>query len=118
MGNKREKRPLTEILQRYGEAKLPGSELKAKEQLAENVWSLLTNGKLCFPDHREIKASVKDWKDTAQWLYNHCDGGFRPTDLSGSGLEAKLQSMSAEDLRSRISAVRSKLEQETESPED
>lgn len=71
---KKKERKLTTILQGIGDETIGGTDTPNKEQVARNFWTLATQGKVTFPDGRELKASVRDWKDTVQWLYNHIDG--------------------------------------------
>ena len=106
---KKKDRPLTQILQGLGDETLPGSDRKNKEALALNMWSLAVQGKVTFPDGRELKASVRDWKDAAQWLYNHCDGPFRPDDGPVDGISGALAGLSVAELRQRVSETASRL---------
>ena len=124
MAYRKKDRPLTEILQRQGETLVEtgsDSPVRAKELLAQNVWALLTQGRVTFPDGREVKASVKDWKDAAQWLYNHCDGPFKLDAKSGDDrISATLSSMSSEDLQAVVRQTADRIERQSrsESAED
>lgn len=109
MGIGKKKRALTQILQAKGEETLPESDVKNKEHLAANMWTLATQGKVTFPDGREIKASVRDWKDAAQWIYQHIDGPVRIDDTQQGSISSALADMSLDELRSKITETNAKL---------
>jgi len=113
---KAKKRVLTSILQGVGDEKNPESDEKNCETLARNVWTLATQGKLTFPDGREIKASVRDWRDTAQWIYSQIDGPVRveQTDAAG-GLHA-LANRPASELRAAIARAAGRAKEHTHEP--
>ena len=100
----RKDRPLTAILAAKGDETLQDSDVRRKDLLAEKVWDLATLGKVSFPDTddpsglRTLKASVKDWKDTAEWLYQHMDGPFKLDPASSEGVGGALADTSMKEL--------------------
>lgn len=101
-------RPLTAILQAEGDELLRDSDVRRKDAVARNVWDLAVYGKVSFPDPSEesgvrtLKASVKDWRDTVQWLYNHCEGPYRVDPSDSDGIESVLSKSSSAELQALI----------------
>ena len=94
---KKQERLLTKILQGVGDEPSPDSPDETKSQVvAAKLWNLACSGKLSFADTAEdsgvrvLKASVKDWRDTVQWIYTHVDGPFKPIPTEGEGLVGEL----------------------------
>ena len=105
-------RPLTAILQAEGDETLPDSDVRRKDQLAKNVWELVITGKLSFPDDTEdsgfrtLKASVKDWKDAAQWIYGHVDGPYRIDPTLTEGMAGALSNTPLDELQAIVERYR------------
>ena len=99
---KRKDRPLTQILQAEGDRLDPNHGIKRKELLARRMWDLATTGQVSFEDGRELKASVRDWRETASWIYQQCDGPHRADDGTDT-LGSALAGMTTQQLRDRLS---------------
>lgn len=78
---------LTEILEQAGNKTLSVGDRKVarKRLIAENVWQLLTLGKVTLADGTILEASPKDYLDTLRWLYGHIDPPKQRHEMSGPG---------------------------------
>ena len=109
---RKNERPLTAILKAEGNAKLPDAGQRRKEVLARKVWDLAITGKVEFDDETEktgkrvLKASVRDWKDTIQWIYSHVDGPARVDAAQSDGLAGSLSATPADELQAIIDQTR------------
>lgn len=92
------KRQLTKLLRSVGDGEFQNGKTRS-EVMAELVWQLACTGAVTFPDGRELKASVKDWKDAVQWIYTHCDGAARVEQAIALGLEGQLSDTPLSELQ-------------------
>ncbi len=105
-GKKDSKRALTEILRVAGDQLTydqDGRPVTRSEQLAQLMWSMATEGRVQFPDSRELKASARDWKEVASWIYQQIDGPVKARVEVTDGLAAELAATPLDDLKALIS---------------
>lgn len=106
------KRSLTKLLRAVGDEHLPDGATRS-ETMAKLIWELACTGSVAFPDGRELKASVKDWKDAVQWIYTHCDGAARVEQAIALGLEGTLSETPLAELQRIVGSTMTLLSADT-----
>ena len=104
----RRKRPLTDILKEAGKVEVFNNLGILQSQdafLADMMWQWVTTGKVEFIGGRILEASSRDWKDAAQWIYQHADGPASKELLVDFGMEEELEGATIEELEAIIVAA-------------
>lgn len=109
MPRKPKARPLTEILKTAGESSQLdslGRKRHKNQILADMMWEFAIDGKVTFPDGRQLQAAVRDWRDAASWIYHHTDGPAKPDVLVDLGdLDRQLAESSIGELKELVAKV-------------
>jgi hypothetical protein len=106
--SKPKQRPLTQILQAVGkeeEYDNLGVKRPREQILAEMMWRWATEGRVTFLGGRVLEASSRDWKDAAQWIYQHSDGPASKEVVVDFGIDQELEEMTVAELEAVIQAA-------------
>jgi len=106
---KRKERVLTKVLQEFGDkdfVNAKGNPTTYVKETARLVWQLATEGKAEFQNGLVLKAGVRDWKDTVNFIFNQCDGPARlEQDINLSGADSALAQAPIEHLMALVKSV-------------